>query len=1454
MAQKKQWMRRGAAFALALTTAASMHAGALATIPVQEDGTVVAQTEPEVQEKQTQTATIDSASMETAESESAELAESEQIEAVAEEVPAVQLVEVNEPESGLRFDSVKNEYVQVQGTVQIPNTVEVWAKIDTEEDRRQIIMNNYGRGGNTWGIEVTADNTLRYWEEAEGNKIDWKTDIEICTGDWMLISVVRNIEESKIQVYINGALEAEHKVSAFAEDAELSSGWLCFGSDYHSTPLPLDGEIAEVRFWDTARTAEEIAQNASYDAVDEAEGLAHLWQLDEAEDLGPDTVFEDQTGNVDVKAVGFQAAFEEPDEETNEVVSIDFDNNETGAWTTLDGSSYKGASVEDGVLKLEQMEQNEPVFLTGDSTAYLTNAVYEVRAKSVGGDDTSFGFAFRGSVNEGTANWLVFKSNGELLAQTSEDWSDPWTDAEYTLENDTWYDFRITMIGKTIKVEVKKADEDSYTMLVDGSEDSYAMLVDGSNDTIWDGWMTNAGYLGFCNWGAKSDDFYIDSLTITPADASEVKHTVQFDLQQGSYAGDDIEAQTVLDAGLVTEPKQEPTKDGFTFTGWYHDAACTEPWDFAADSIWKDTTIYAGWEYIYQSAGFEDMTGIAFDGPADQLAMEERLSEVPLTFEATVKLPKDLEGRGGVIIGNYMDAGYYDYDLGYVSLEVYEDGAPRLYWHQERRDQPNGGVQSVIFSGVDLRQDDWVHLAVTFDPDADTARCYINGVLVSTVEDCAFYPVVPAQALKVGGDYRGSGGQVTDNGYNAQYFKGEIANVSVWSNVRTGEQIAADVAALQQSADQVPGQQDGLLASWQFDEERDLYEDLSASDNDVAAFVDWIEPEFAQGDYSMIALPDTQFLSQTFPDIYKKLTQWIVDNQETYNIHAVMHMGDMVNSGNSTQWNNCEDAMYILDSDKDIAWMPMRGNHDDSNGFNQTFPYERFASRDYFGGSYEYEVLGEEKLDCNYWEVTVGEREYLILSLGWAPNQAAITWADGIIKANPDKNVIVTTHAFMYWDGTHLNDEDLDYTSAYIEDGLDGSDIWEQLGAQNENVVLAIGGHIGFPDVIARADENGAGKQVTSLLCDAQGIDGTYGLGMLMMLTFHEDSNAVDINWYSAEEGKLFRTRNQFTIDVPHVGESESVSITSVAAQAAITAKTGTKQDELNLPDTVEVTLSDGTVTKLPVIWQCASYDADEEGTYVFVGTLQNTSDVENPLGLTAEITVTLERPTSGGASHPEAGDTSSDRDDEEEDSSEETTEDIDEEDVPLDEGSNTEFADVDSNAWYADAVTYVCEKGLMNGTSETAFSPNQTTTRSMIVTMLYRLENEPAITGTTAFADVAADQYYANAVAWAAQNGIVSGVDGTTFAPNNAITREQMAAILYRYAQFKGYDVSAKADLSTYADAASVGTYAADAMAWANGAELITGTSATALSPAGQATRAQVAAILMRFCENIAK
>ena len=180
-------------------------------------------------------------------------------------------------------------------------------------------------------------------------------------------------------------------------------------------------------------------------------------------------------------------------------------------------------------------------------------------------------------------------------------------------------------------------------------------------------------------------------------------------------------------------------------------------------------------------------------------------------------------------------------------------------------------------------------------------------------------------------------------------------------------------------------------------------------------------------------------------------------------------------------------------------------------------------------------------------------------------------------------------------------------------------------------------------------------------------------------------------------------------------------------------------------------------------------------------------------------------------------------------------------------------FTDIPDGAWYEDAARFVYENGLMNGTSATTFGPNGTTTRAMIVAILYRLENEPGA-GDSGFQDVPNGQYYTGAVAWASANGIVNGYGDGTFGPNNTITREQLAAILYRYAAYKGYDVTARADLSGYTDVGSVGGYAVEAMQWANAEGLVNGTSATTLTPKGSATRAQVAAILTRFCENVAK
>ena len=183
-----------------------------------------------------------------------------------------------------------------------------------------------------------------------------------------------------------------------------------------------------------------------------------------------------------------------------------------------------------------------------------------------------------------------------------------------------------------------------------------------------------------------------------------------------------------------------------------------------------------------------------------------------------------------------------------------------------------------------------------------------------------------------------------------------------------------------------------------------------------------------------------------------------------------------------------------------------------------------------------------------------------------------------------------------------------------------------------------------------------------------------------------------------------------------------------------------------------------------------------------------------------------------------------------------------------------TGFNDVADKDWFADAVKYVADKGMMNGTSKTTFGPNDSTTRGMIVTVLYRLENEPSAAAVS-FTDVVSGQYYTFAVAWANANGIVTGYGNGKFGPNDVVTREQLAAILYRYAQYKKYDVSVGEDTNilSYADAQSVSAYAIPAMQWAGGAGIVNGSNGK-LNPQNNATRAEVATMLMRYCEKVAK
>ena len=181
--------------------------------------------------------------------------------------------------------------------------------------------------------------------------------------------------------------------------------------------------------------------------------------------------------------------------------------------------------------------------------------------------------------------------------------------------------------------------------------------------------------------------------------------------------------------------------------------------------------------------------------------------------------------------------------------------------------------------------------------------------------------------------------------------------------------------------------------------------------------------------------------------------------------------------------------------------------------------------------------------------------------------------------------------------------------------------------------------------------------------------------------------------------------------------------------------------------------------------------------------------------------------------------------------------------------GDKLPFTDMNGH-WAYDAVSYAYKNSLMNGVNASRFAPDSTLNRAMMVTMLYRMTGSPAVIGNSVFSDVPSGKWYSDAVQWASVNGVVNGVGKDRFALDTQITREQMASMMMRYAQFKQYSTGKSADLSAFNDAGSISSWALESMKWANAAGLINGRTASTIAPQDTATRAEAATILMRFCE----
>ena len=181
-------------------------------------------------------------------------------------------------------------------------------------------------------------------------------------------------------------------------------------------------------------------------------------------------------------------------------------------------------------------------------------------------------------------------------------------------------------------------------------------------------------------------------------------------------------------------------------------------------------------------------------------------------------------------------------------------------------------------------------------------------------------------------------------------------------------------------------------------------------------------------------------------------------------------------------------------------------------------------------------------------------------------------------------------------------------------------------------------------------------------------------------------------------------------------------------------------------------------------------------------------------------------------------------------------------------------FTDVtEGDDWFYDAVAYVYENGIMAGTDETTFEPYMELDRAMAAQLFYNLEGKPTVTGDSTFTDVTSGHWAVDAITWAAQNDIVAGIGGGLYDPDSNVTREQFAVMLYKYARFKGCDLTATGDLTQFPDAGSISSWAETALSWANGKGLINGNEDGTLAPGGTATRAQAASILAQFDQSFA-
>lgn len=501
---------------------------------------------------------------------------------------------------------------------------------------------------------------------------------------------------------------------------------------------------------------------------------------------------------------------------------------------------------------------------------------------------------------------------------------------------------------------------------------------------------------------------------------------------------------------------------------------------------------------------------------------EKKSEKLPVTFEAWVYIPSLIYSqRGGIILGNYV--GYANDE--FINFEIHTKGVPRFLIYEN-----DGTTHDYKFTSAPVPADTWTHVTIVYGTGYEGRQifCYINGELRQATTTDKWYGATEHAydtPFRLAGDLRT---------LNEQGFRGSLGDVTVYSDVRTHDEIASD---MKKGADlddpellmayklfgAKPGEDIPDLSGNGYDM---IYTEMWLTEAEMQALRDKDDKEYA---YTIAFLPDVQHSTSKYPDKLKLIFDYLLQNKDVKNIQYVIALGDQANNNKDSEWKTFKAQCDRLDGI--LPYSLVRGNHD--LDFTEE-GWKRFDK--YYGkGSYYHGWVAEHGGFCDeesskntYLLFSVGEVDYLILNLDFGAEDHVLEWADGVLSKYPDRRVIAVTHAYLGADGTTLDSSDAYCPSEYNEKLNDSDELWEKLLSKHENVDMIVSGHIpqdGAVHSVARGDN---GNVVHQLLMDPQGLDKTIkGDGVLGLMYFTEDGNFAKLEYYSARFDAYLRSSNE---------------------------------------------------------------------------------------------------------------------------------------------------------------------------------------------------------------------------------------------------------------------------------------------------------------------------------------